>query len=766
MSLEYIEKHINKYFQFNNLKIYKETDNKNESLYSLFNYIIKNNILEIYRNNEYMNNNYKIILNNPIKVENNELYNNIKNIYNKEFKLSSLSFYLTEEMKEYKIIKDNSVMITKSISGDYDLSDINKILENNTNKIKVILVYMISYNINQKSLIDFVNKNNIPIYTIDGNYYEKIIDFFIKGNNANYIFLYKNYQVYKKEDSIFSIFKLDLENNTIIQNNNPIENIIKNMSQYKLDKIKNNSSYKTELCMYYEDGRCRRKKNCDFAHGDYELDTVERIRDYFRKEKSEKTIKYEANIKKIFNDIKEESKNLFDILNLKLSKRLIYDILNLKSLKLSDLEYIFKDMNNIAYIYEVLCLEYYFNCEYNIFNKSLKEQLLNYFKKLSEDDKWIIFCFKQIEKMNYYQNELNESDFNLSNLNTEKKLLDKYYLCQYIFYDKITFLFEIIYKNNSVDFFVKYCLTVINKLLNNSLNKIERINYIQYNSAENYEFLILSKLINILYNYYINKINYKESSINIKELIIPNNIEETMKKLIKINLDEYFPNNNYKREDLLIRDNSRKKMSNQTASLIYFIFKYFDLYLLLFYRENFIQFYNIMINKENLLFKYYRDYKILSMQENKEKNNCKETVAFNYYIIEKMSNPDLIVNNNNTFEINANHINEYKLSNKNDIFDLTLKNIENTNYNKIIIYCKDDETNKYYYQDIIDLNKIFLSDNNYKFRVNKDIYLIPQKNIDTFLYSIENEKFIKYEEIPKFIWNIGFDGNNYLLIIL
>ena len=433
MSLEYIEKQINKYFQFNNLKIYKETDNKNESLYSLFNYIIKKNILEIYRNNEYIDNNYKIILNNPIKVENNELYNNIKYIYNKEFKLSSLSFYLTEEMKEYKIIKDNSVMITKSISGDYDLSDINKILENNTNKIKVILVYMISYNINQKSLIDFVNKNNIPIYTIDGNYYEKIIDFFIKGNNVNYIFLYKNYQVYKKEDSIFSIFKLDLENNTIIQNNNPIENITKNMSQYKLDKIKNNSSYKTELCMYYEDGRCRRKKNCDFAHGDYELDTVERIRDYFRKEKSEKTIKYEANIKKIFNDIKEESKNLFDILNLKLSKRLIYDILNFKYLKLSDLEYIFKDMNNIDYIYEALYLEYYFNCEYNIFNKSLKEQLLNYFKKLSEDDKWIIYCFKQIEKMNYYQNELNESDFNLSNLNTEKKLLDKYYLCQNIF---------------------------------------------------------------------------------------------------------------------------------------------------------------------------------------------------------------------------------------------------------------------------------------------------------------------------------------------
>ena len=332
------------------------------------------------------------------------------------------------------------------------------------------------------------------------------------------------------------------------------------------------------------------------------------------------------------------------------------------------------------------------------------------------------------------------------------------------FYDKITFLSEIIYKNNSIEFFIKYYLTIINKLLNNSLNKIERINYIHYNSAENYEFLILSKLINILCNYYINKINYKESSINIKELIIPNNIEETMKKLIKINLDEYFPNNNYKREDLLIRDNSRKKMSNQTASLIYFIFKYFDLYLLLFYRENFIQFYNIMINKENLLFKYYRDYKILSMQKNKEKNNCKETIAFNYYIIEKMSNPDLIVNNN-TFEINANHINEYKLSNKNDIFDLTLKNIENANYNKIIIYCKDDETNKYYYQDIIDLNKIFLSDNNYKFRVNKDIYLIPQKNIDTFLYSIENEKFIKYEEIHKFIWNIGFDGNNYLLVL-
>lgn len=63
-------------------------------------------------------------------------------------------------------------------------------------------------------------------------------------------------------------------------------------------------------------------------------------------------------------------------------------------------------------------------------------------------------------------------------------------------------------------------------------------------------------------------------------------IDETMNKLIKINLDEYFTKNNNVTEGFINEYNGKNKMTKQTAFLIEFIFKYLDLCLILLYKEN------------------------------------------------------------------------------------------------------------------------------------------------------------------------------------
>ena len=274
---------------------------------------------------------------------------------------------------------------------------------------------------------------------------------------------------------------------------------------------------------------------------------------------------------------------------------------------------------------------------------------------------------------------------------------------------------EIISKNDNNDNFVEYYFNMINKLLINLVN----------NSSENYECSILSKIINILLDYIHNKIILNDNNEIKKKFNIPKNIDEIMKELIKINIDEYFPEKNHRNvEDLFIRDNTRKEMSNKIAFIIDFIFRYFVLCLLLLYNEKQAKFVDYMINPENNLFKYYIDYKILTLEKFREKNNYKESIAFIYYIIKI-----LLSNSNETHEINKsincdmtiNNIYEYKLSNNSDLFDITFKNLKTFN-NKIIIFCFYDKLNKDYFQDIIDFNNPNLYDNLFKLRVNNIIY--------------------------------------------
>ena len=372
------------------------------------------------------------------------------------------------------------------------------------------------------------------------------------------------------------------------------------MSQNKLRKIKENDSYKTELCKYYHKGRgCRKKNNCDFAHGFDEMDNIERIRNYLNNEKEEKLRKYKMNIDKIYNELKNESKDLFKILNIKLSKRIIFDILFNNKIKIEDTENIYKDINDIIYIYEVLCLEYYFNCQYNLYNESFRKKLIKFFKKFSgentikiNDNKWITYFFNQIEKINSSQGLFNLSSLNLYYLYTEKNLFDKYNSSPNILYDKLLFLLEIINQTHQNENFIKYYFNAINRILNNISNKINILcNQIDF--SENYECLVLSKLINFIYNCYCNDIIKNKNIYEINEKSdISSNINETMKKLIKINLDDYFKNTNNKIDNLLMRDYSRKKMTEQIAFIIEFIFKYFDLCLFIFYKENQTKFIN------------------------------------------------------------------------------------------------------------------------------------------------------------------------------
>ena len=781
MSLEFIETVMNNNFNLSNLKkIYKENDESNSYFISFFDFLIENNTLEISRNLEFINKKDKFNLINPFNYkEINGWNSNIKDIYIKSYQLFNLSFFY-DKIENYKIFTDNSILFFKPILIAKDLEDLSNIIKENSNKFKVILVNEIGKSINKKDLINFIKVNLIPIYILEKKNFEKLINFFIKGININYIFLYinKNNLI---DNSIFTIFKLNIIDYNE-QNNNLLENIIKKLPSNQLKQIVNNPSYKTKLCILYQNGFCQFKDECCFAHGEDEKEKIEKIRKYLINGGEEE--KYKINRNKLNKELKDETSNLFNILNIKLSKRLIFDIIYQDCIKQSDIEYIFKDIKNIFDIYEVICFEYYFNLISNISNELLEENLLNYFKKLSyeqgkriDNNKWILFCFSQIEKINYNKTNFILEDFKISNLFNEKNLLDKYYLNPCLFYDKLIVLIKIIEKTNNNEYFIKYYFNIINKILDKIINNIMQINSNQDNLLDNFENLLLRIIINILYDYYNNMTkNNNNNSIQIKfeRFKIPRNLDNTIQKLIKANLEDYLFTDKIK--------NIKISITKKIAFCIEFIFKYFDLCLLLFFRENQYKFFNYMINKDNKIFNYYKNYKFLTMEKKSENDDYKEENAFDYYLSQLLLiNDDTIKeikSKNIFFEMRVNHPNEFKLKNESHFYDINIEslNYDNSIYNKVVIYCSDEHKEKLYFQDIIDINTYKIYDNIYKLRINKNIILIPQKKINTFLYSLDNtsntidefknnsENFTKYQNIPKYIWDIGYDGNKYLFL--
>ena len=790
MSLEYIERVISKYFKFNNLKnIYKEKGDNNKSLYTLFDYIIEENILEINQNLEYIKKNYKTKLTYPNIISDIiDDCEDISKIYDKTYKLSNLSFYITLDDSIYKKINENSMMFIKPILTNNDLSELDAIMDINKNKIEVIIVNEISEDIDENKFIGFITNNEIPIYEIDNNAYQYLLDFFIKGEGLKNINLYENS---KEDNNTLCLIKLNLDKIYDDPDLNHIEEIYKNLPDYKKKIIASNKKYKKCLCPKLKKGGCSKGENCEYAHSEEEKEQMLQIRKYLnaKSSKEDKFQQYNNKCEKIYKDLKDEVKNILNILNIKLTKRLILNIFYSEHIKLPEKEKIFKD---IIYIYESLCLEYYFNIKENIYNESLREKLFIYFKKLSNskeialsENKWILHCFEQMEKIDYKQNSFNLDVLDLRNLHNEKELLDIFFYNPTVLYDKFLVILEILKNENNNSFFIKYYFEIINSTLNNIIYEKKIFSYDQNYSGNNNEYLILSKIINILYGYFCNKLANDDSGNENKiseNSNIPIMIDETMNKLMKINLDEYFTKNNNVTEGFINEYNGKNKMTKQKAFLIEFIFKYLDLCLILLYKENQYNFFEYMANPDNILFKYYYEYKILTLEKNIKNKDYKENIAFIYYILGIIYYNNCKINdlqnNSKILELSAKHMNEYKFKYKSDFYDITIKKSEDmSNYNKIAIFCFKDNSKRYYFQDILDFNSHLIYDNTYNISVNKDIYLFPFKNIDTYLYSIENttqssnienndnsNKLIKYEEIPKYSWNIAYDGSKYLLL--
>ena len=135
---------------------------------------------------------------------------------------------------------------------------------------------------------------------------EKITDIFIRGKGIKYLFLYDKTsdKFFKDIRFLLSIFKLNLENEPMEDKNNQIN---KNILEEELNKIE-----------------------------------VVPLKN--EKEKEQKRNEYLDRQFVIYNELKKKSKNLFNILNIKLAKRLIYDLLFLECIKLPEGENIVDDI--------------------------------------------------------------------------------------------------------------------------------------------------------------------------------------------------------------------------------------------------------------------------------------------------------------------------------------------------------------------------------------------------------------------------------------
>ena len=800
MSLEFIEDIL--YENFTSLSldhkdIYKKSE-ENNNLYSLFNYKIQDNNLKIYLKNSYTINNWKFefTLTNSFK---NEIF--INDYYNEKFELTSISFFKFHENYIGQEINDNSFLLTQIIRNKNDLLELSEIIKSNKNKIKVIIASGIC--LNNSQIIDFINENGIPIYILNNQNYKTLIDFFIEGK-ANIIYLSKNkyYDLHKyfedkemaKENSNqINIYKFDF---VVNEDENNIDN---NPEENSNEKNKNKKKY--------ED--------------------------------------FKENRNRLYKNIKNQLQ-IYKLLNIKLVKRLIYDILYLQSIKISELEKIFGDIENIIYIYEVLCMEYYFNIKYNLSNVLLKSKLRNYLLKMplkennneKNNNKWLSCYIKNFAILNDNNNLNYENyllNYDISKFNNEIKLL-KIIFNKYnnIFYDKLLFLsksfVDIKNKKDLIQIYFNALSKIIHNLIIEKQTNIDEYSDFIENDFEdernnNYiETLFLLKIMNILYEYYFD-INNFSLDINqyYEESIISSNFHNEMKILIekKFNLNDYIYENNYDsdydddyyyyntgrgrgrgrgrvrgrgrgRGRIRVRGRGRGRgrgREDKRISLLFqFIFTYFDFCLILFFRDKKIDILKYWINSENKLFKFYYDYKVLSIGKNYYKNDFKESFSLIAFYSGILNNFNKITNNS-TFKMKINEINKYEVGNKlstNNTYRLIFKNFSSDkNINKISIFCYENENNqKYILQDIIDINDIKRKNNIYKLRVNKDIFLIPRNNITTYLYTFQHSSnsfknllnyyynykntfdynnLLKIEDIPKYSWNLEFGSYKYLI---
>ena len=284
-------------------------------------------------------------------------------------------------------------------------------------------------------------------------------------------------------------------------------------------------------------------------------------------------------------------------------------------------------------------MEYYFNIQNNISTNLLKENLRKYLLNYSfynqiklENNEFITFCFKQIDKITKNQNVSFEkylSNYNISKLNNDSKLYGLIYSYPNILNDLLLFLSDNINNKNNSKFFISGYFNIIGELIKKiSLNIINSSN----DYLDSFESLFLSRILDILYNYYINKKSVLSNNIIVEEeSYIPHHVEETMKNLIENNLlNVYFPDDSLKDQNFISRD---QIMPKSISLLIQYLFKYFDICLILFLKENKNEYFEYWIKSKNKLFKFYCNCKILLLEKDYKGKYYKEIYALIFYLI-------------------------------------------------------------------------------------------------------------------------------------
>ena len=761
LSLEFIEDFFDRNINVDSLyynNVYKEEE-KNKSLSSLFNYVIEGNNLKIFlkKNNKKFFEFNLHLPNDDYEIE--EYYKD------KNYKLTDLSFYKCHEIYKEELINENSILFVKSIY-DNDIEEISKIIEKNNQKIKIIIVNIIK--IDKSKLKNFIEKTKVLIYLIVPIFYKNLIEFFVEGKGIN---------------------------------------------DYYKSLNRKNKEKKEE----YED--------YDFPNLNEKEDEPNTIL-YLKKENKNLIIEdLNYNRNELYDEITSNVK-MHKLFNLKLIKRLIYDILYIDCIEVSELEKTFEKYDNLVYIYEVLCMEYYFNIKHDLSNEVLKNKLKEYLLKIplkskenEIDNKWLFFYINKYiifsDSKISYENYLNY--FDEANLFNENKLFGQFSkLYNNVSYDKLLFLANHFDKMKNKEYLIKTYFTALGRITQNIvLPEIERKEQLNYNrsSSKNdgmqdyFESLFLSKIMNVLYEYYID-LNSCNSTGNqlYEKSVISSNIHKIMKCFIEEQKLEYYIKENDSDYYYVVsrggrrvryrrsrgrgwgREYEYKKQFTKSISLLFkYIFKYFDFCLFLSFKEEKSDILRYWITSNNKIFEFYANMKVLLLERNYKKHDYKEIISLislysgliNYY------NKESIIKDT-IFKMRINEINKYILT---DSYDLSFSHEStelNENNYKICIFClESDKSQNYIFQDIINIKDMKRFNKKYIIRVNKDIYLIPLENVMTSLYTfdysssytfnnlinyynVENaceySKLTKIEKIPIYSWNIGYGQNKFILL--
>ena len=698
LSLEFLEEKINILIsESNNKNIYLKS-NKNDNILKLLNFQIKEKSIglnfELNDEIKWYNNILNIPINNERDIE------DFDKIY-ADLNFQNISLYKYNYLnEEIKIEEDEDCILFINEINEEDKLDIIK-----NDKIKAIIIKEIK--MKEENLIEFINKNKIPLYKLNDTKDNKLNELFIKDIGG------------------------------II---NKKENILENA-------------------------------NIEFIKDDQK------------------------------GELLKNQEKFYCLGNLKLIKRLIFDILCLDSIEYNDV----KNKLNLTdsetmYILEVINLEYYFNIKNNFPNEQLRKKLIKYMNKFNNEwlgkylDKYIDIKFDNILS---YEEYLNQFDINENN--KEKDILENnsgnY---NNIIYDKLLFVLKNCIKNScKAELFVEKYFIVINKILENKEKKLKDLNSDNYgysyeekeeeinpkNENDYFEDVFAFEAFKILYTYLIN--NYSEENSKLfKKCFEECEINSKIKKIIeqKIDFDEY------------LNVKSRDKIDKGKIFLFQFIFIYFDICLLLFFRENEEEYLKYWMKTRHKLFLFYCNYKLLSTEKYYNGKDFKEIFTLIAYTSDSIDcfyhkNISNDSNNENIFNIESNtftkYINDVKDKKEDEVitsFSVDF-NQNQKDFNKLAVFIIDknnkDTKPKYLLQDVIDIKELSRKRHDYKIKLNsKDIYLVPLKNIKTHLFAFGynynnslgvNGSFAKFYDNPtkcsgksEYSWNFSY-GQNYCI---